>query len=105
MNKKERHLVYVEALKEYKDQQIGLCSAIQEAMFTLTRTEKLTRICITKNEFDVYNSFYRRKTRTFPEIVKHKPEDEEYRSIWFSKDAKGVIKHIAILEQAIKETE
>ena len=93
LTKKVRHQIYVEALN-HTNKNYGLCSAIKDAYIILF--DPNTRYVI-----DKHNPY--RSMNKYPEVYKHKPIGATL--YWWQYNAEGLEKRIAILKQAIKETE
>ena len=108
ITKKEvRNKIYKKALIIYRTSsdldtdnistKAGLCFYINEAI-----------ICILSDLLNVYayndiqNINPYDHMDKYPEIYKHKPDNENH--YWFTKDKEGIAKRIAILKEAIKLT-
>ena len=98
--KEERNAIYIKALEIYittMPSKLGLCFAVSRAANKLYDVD----YNITYDHSDTENGINGMK-EYFPEIYKHKPEDDKVN--WFTFDTEGINKRIAILNQAIKET-
>ena len=96
----QRNTIYVKALELYSDRSIqwalGLCWAVSKAAQYVCSTP--AHIAYDLSECNGINGM---KVH-FPEVYKHRPKEAQ--TDWFSHSTKGINKRIAILNQAIKET-